>query len=154
ALLAAACVFGCSGGTSPAKPPDVVFIVIDTLRSDHLPLYGYDRATAPRLSEFARDAVTYERAISASTWTVPAHGSMFNGRWPSFHGAERLAGDHILATPIAGDVPTLGEILKRAGWTTAAFVANNAYVVPSLGFARGFDSFALDVAFADQVDAA
>jgi arylsulfatase A-like enzyme len=120
---------------------DIVLIVVDTLRADHVSLYGYPRRTTPHLETFARDAVTYVNAISPATWTVPAHGSLFTGRWPSFHGAERVASDRNLATPLAADVPTLAELLGGAGFRTAAFVANSAYVARVLGFDRGFAEF-------------
>ncbi|MBI3767419.1 MAG: sulfatase [Deltaproteobacteria bacterium] len=123
------------------RPGDVVLIVVDTLRADHISLYGYPRRTTPHLDVFAREAVTYTHAISPATWTVPAHGSLFTGRWPSFHGAERIASDHNLATPLLGDVPTLAEFLGAVGFRTAAFVANTAYVARVLGFARGFAEF-------------
>jgi len=148
ALAAATLLSGCQARSS-REPHDVVLIVVDTLRADHLALYGYPRATSPHLDELARDAVTYEQAISPGTWTVPAHASLFTGRWPSYHGAERAAGTRNLATPINPDVPTLAEILRTRGFHTAAFVANSAYLCQQLGFDRGFDEFvirSLDVA--------
>jgi membrane-anchored protein YejM (alkaline phosphatase superfamily) len=137
AIAVGACV-----ARPPSRPADVVLIVIDTLRADHVSLYGYPRRTAPALEAFARDAVTYDDAISPGTWTVPSHAAIFTGRWPSFAGAERVAGDHNLAMPINDAAPTLAELLSRSQFHTAAFVANTAYVARALGFARGFDEFA------------
>lgn len=133
-------VFGVWGSRT-GRAGDVVLIVIDTLRADHVSSYGYARRTSPALDAFARDSVTYANAISPGTWTVPAHGSLFTGRWPSFHGAERVPGARNLATPLNPEVPTLAELLSAAGFRTAAFVANSAYVSRVLGFDRGFAEF-------------
>lgn len=133
-------------------PPDVILIVIDTLRAKSLSLYGYERDTDPNLVAFARDAVTYENAMSTGTWTVPAHGSLFTGRLPSFHGAERVAGGKFArATPINPDVPMLAELLSADGWNAGAFVANSTFVAPALGFARGFEPFVGDNRPAEKV---
>src|SRR5262245_41765737 len=79
----------------PSHPADTFLIVIDTLRADHVSLYGYLRATTPHLEAFARDAVVYDHAITPGTWTVPAHAALFTGKWPSYAGAERVAGHGI-----------------------------------------------------------
>jgi len=125
----------------PVAPRDVILIVVDTLRADHLPLYGYPRDTAPHLSALARDSVTYLRATSPGTWTVPAHASMFTGLWPSVHGAERTEGERMTARPMRAEVRTLAEILGDAGFHPAAFVGNWTFVTPTLGFGRGFREF-------------
>ena len=140
ALVVAALTTGCSAPHAPG-PPDVVLIVIDTLRADHLSLYGYERATSPHLDRFAEDGVTYARAISTATWTVPAHGSLFTGHWPSYHGAERVAGNRMLAYPLNPEIETLAEILGARGYDTGAFVGNGTYVSSLFGFARGFEEF-------------
>jgi len=125
--------------------------VVDTLRAKSLSLLGYGRETSPNLARFARDAITYENAITPGTWTVPSHASLFTGLWPSFHGAERVAADRILATPINPKIETLAERLRRSGWATGAFVANTTYLTPSLGFDRGFDAYVTDGGPADVV---
>lgn len=135
-LLGIAALAGCT-----SRPPDVLLIVVDTLRADHLPLHGYARDTAPNLTRLARDAVVYEHAVSPGTWTVPSHGSMLTGQWPSFHGAERVSGDRILARTVSPDVAMLPEILREHGYRTAAFVGNSTYVSSVFGFQRGFDDF-------------
>jgi len=134
---------GARAGRSDVRvaPRDVVLIVIDTLRADHLPIYGYARETSPRLSAFARESVTFAQATSPGTWTVPAHASMFTGLWPSMHGAERVAGPRMTARPMRAATRTLAEILGEQGFQTAAFVGNWTFVSPSLGFGRGFEEF-------------
>ncbi len=121
--------------------PDVFLVVIDTQRADHLSLYGYEHETSPRLTAFARDAVVYRNAITPGTWTVPAHAALFTGMLPSWHGAERVPGQKLLARAIRPDAVTLAELLRNAGYDTAAVVGNNGYVAEPFGFARGFDSF-------------
>ncbi|MEB2284498.1 MAG: hypothetical protein B6D46_03125 [Polyangiaceae bacterium UTPRO1] len=141
AMLAAAVLVACRTSPSGRTQGDVVLVVIDTLRADHLPMYGYERNTAPHLERFARDAVTYAHAITPGTWTVPAHGALFTGRWPSFHGAERVPGDHNLALALNDGQTTLAEIMQRRGFHTAAFVGNSTYVSGIFGFARGFAEY-------------
>ena len=58
--------------SSPASPPNIVIIVIDSLRADHLPFYGYGRETAPFLTELASESVVFRNAYSTSSWTAPA----------------------------------------------------------------------------------
>jgi arylsulfatase A-like enzyme len=132
-------------------PPDVILVVVDTLRAQNLSTLGYERDTTPNLTRFAADAITYEDAISTGTWTVPSHASMFTGLLPSYHGAERVAADRNLATPINPEVATLAEILRGHGYRTAAFVANSTYLSPSLGFARGFEKFSPEEGLTDAV---
>jgi arylsulfatase A-like enzyme len=133
------------------KDHDAILVVIDTLRAKNLSQLGYSRNTSPALVSFARDAVTYENAISPGTWTVPAHASMFTGRLPSFHGAERVADERVLATPINPGLPILAEILRKDGWITGGFVANSTYLTRSLGFSRGFEKYVGDDRTANQL---
>jgi arylsulfatase A-like enzyme len=140
AAIAAVALGACSR-SAPPRQGDVALIVIDTLRADHLGLYGYARATSPNLVALAKDAITYTHAVTPGTWTVPSHGSLFTGRWPSYHGAERVAGDRILAHPLNPDAPTLAELLQKDGFHTGAFVGNATYVAPLFGFSRGFKEF-------------
>lgn len=104
-------------------------------------MYGHDRDTAPRLTSFARDAITYERAVSPGTWTVPAHGSLFTGMLPSFHGAER-AGPGGLVTPLHPEARPIAQLLEERGWPTGGFIANTTFLTASLGLQRGFQSVA------------
>jgi len=129
------------------RDPDVILVVVDTLRAENMSLYGYTRETTPKLREFARDAVNFVDAISPGTWTIPSHGSLFTGRWPSYHGAERVPGETTLAMPLNPEVPTLAEMLRMRGWSTAAIVANSTYVSPLFGFDRGFEKFADNFGF-------
>ena len=114
-----------------AAAPNVLLIVMDTVRADRLSLYGYTRPTSPNLAELARRGVRFERAWSTAPWTLPSHASMFTGRWPH----ELSAG---LKGPLDSRYPTLAESLLRRGYVTAGFVANTTYCSAETGLGRGF----------------
>ncbi len=118
-----------------ADQPNILFIVLDTQRRDRLPLYGHDIDTAPRLSDFARDATVFDRAIAPAQWTIPSHGSLFTGVYPSTHqltqAFHQLSGAH----------PTLAEILRTEDYHTVAFCNNPLLGVLDHGLQRGFDAF-------------
>ena len=126
----------------------IVLIVLDTVRADHLSLYGYGRRTMPALSAFAaRDAVVVERAISNGTDSLSGHASLFTGLFPVNHGAHRpLLSDS--APPLFGyslrsDVPTVAEILAAHGYSTLGVTANYGPMGADsgLGLDRGFDLY-------------
>src|SRR5262245_1997474 len=68
------------------RSPTIVLITLDTTRPDHLGCYGYARPTSPCIDRFAAEAIIYENAISPATWTLPAHASLFTGKFVSSHG--------------------------------------------------------------------
>ena len=115
----------------PEGAPNVVVIVVDTLRADHLGSYGYARATSPNIDRLASEAVLFDNAISTSSWTPPPHASMLNGRFPFEQGE---------GTVMNANFPTLPEILLAKGYRTAAFSANGQ-VFTSMQFGRGFLRF-------------
>ncbi len=99
--------------------PNIVIIVLDTTRVDHLGAYGDDRNLTPRLDELAADAVIYETAYSTTHWTVPSHASLFTGLHPVTHGATRL--DRLR---LEDRFDTLAELVKAEGYATAALYSN------------------------------
>lgn len=118
----------------PAPKPDspnVVLIVLDTVRADHLSLYGYGRDTTPRLKALADRGYCFEFARSAAPWTLPSHASMFTGRWP-----HELSVD--VDRPLDGTYPTIAEHLSKRGYATGGFAANTSYTNAWYGLARGF----------------
>jgi arylsulfatase A-like enzyme len=128
---------------SPPAPPDVVIVTLDTTRVDHLSTYGYPRTTSPSLDRLASEAVTYSRAWSTSSWTLPAHASLFTGLYPSTHGAHfDLAGKVGLGELRAGILDerfvTLAERLAVWGYATAGFTSG-PWLLPSLGLLQGFE---------------
>ena len=115
--------------------PNILFIILDTQRRDRLSLYGHSADTSPHLDEFAQNATIFERAIAPAQWTIPAHGSMFTGVYPSTHmltqAFQQLSHSH----------PTLAEILRVEDYHTAAFCNNPLLGLLNTGLQRGFDEF-------------
>lgn len=122
----------------PAVPrrPNVLVYLVDTLRADHLGCYGHERNTSPRLDAFAADAVVFDDAFAQSSWTRSSVASLFTGRQPPSHGV------HGRSEALAEDAVTLAEVLRDAGYATAAFVTNGN-ASRAFGFAQGFDVFEL-----------
>lgn len=114
--------------------PNVILIVLDATRADHLSCYGYRRVTTPNLDAFARKATRYTHAWAGSTWTLPSIATLFTGVWPGKHGANRR--HPFLDT----ELPTLAELLASAGYDTYG-VSNNSWISSATGFARGFRRF-------------
>lgn len=113
--------------------PNVLFVVIDTVRSDRVSSMGYDRSTTPNFDRFTADATTYTDAVAQAAWSIPSHASLFTGKYPTDHGATS-------AGPILRDDRYLPRLLSNAGYETYA-VSPNEYVRPNTGFGRGFDEF-------------
>jgi arylsulfatase A-like enzyme len=114
-----------------ARAPNVLLIVLDTVRADRLSLYGYHRATSPALDRLAQRGIRFDEARAASSWTLPSHASFFTGRWPHELHAKWL-------TPLRATFPTLAEYLGSHGYATAGFVANTQYCSYDTGMDRGF----------------
>lgn len=144
ALLAVAGVVGAVACGLFERRPDVVVIVLDTLRADHVSAYGYARRTTPRIDALAAEGVLYRRAIAPGTWTVPSHAGLFTGRPPVEHGAYRVPDAPHAVSSLNAGVETLAERLGAAGYDTAAFVGNETYLDPSFGMARGFELYRTD----------
>ena len=133
--LAAACRHDGSG-TGPFPKAPVVLISIDTLRSDHLPAYGYHQVETPAIDAFRRDAVLFERAYSHTPLTLPSHVSMLTGRLPTEHGVR----DNVGYAYDGERFPNLAAVLHGAGYATGAAVS--AYVLrPDTGMSHGFDLY-------------
>ena len=114
-----------------AGAPNVILLVLDTVRKASMSLYGYGRPTTTALERWARRGVRFDHAITTASWTLPSHASMFNGRLPSEMSAGWL-------TPLDETHPVLAERLKTDGYRTAGFVANLLYCNRSFGLDRGF----------------
>jgi arylsulfatase A-like enzyme len=129
-----------------APPPNIVLITIDTLRSDHLSCYGYDRATTPAIDRIAAMGTVFEQAYATSPWTTPSMASIVTGLSPRTHGVRHGV---LTATStrvsqqeaLDPEFPTLATILQAAGYTTFG-LTSNAHLAAELGFGRGFDAFA------------
>jgi arylsulfatase A-like enzyme len=114
--------------------PDIVLVSIDSLRADHLGAYGYPHPTSPALDRIAAAGVTFDNAVSTTSWTLPAHAALFTGLEDSAHGVIqdrfRLASNRV----------TLAERLREAGYHTAGFYGG-PYLSPGFGIAQGFDTW-------------
>jgi len=115
---------------APAAGSNVLIIVMDTVRADHLSTLGYVRSTTPNLDRLASRGVLFENAMSTSSWTLPAHASLLTGRFPFEHGAELKTYD--------GRYSTLPEAFQARGYRTGAFSANTYYFAPTNGLGGGF----------------
>ncbi len=118
----------------PGGSPNVLLIVLDTVRADRLSLYGYHRATSPTLQQLARRGIRFDLARATSPWTLPSHASILMGRWP------HEVGGH-WRSPLEGDFPTLAEYLGARGYATAGFVANTLYCSYDTRLDRGFTHY-------------
>ncbi|MFT5285259.1 MAG: arylsulfatase A-like enzyme [Planctomycetota bacterium] len=126
-----------TGCGEPEPKPNFLLLSIDTLRADHLGIYGYERDTSPNLDRFAKRSIRFERALAPAPWTLPSHIAMLSGRHPY-----RLGIDGIDSS-IPEGVPMLAGILGAAGYQTAAFVDSSkaGYLGAERGFERGFDRY-------------
>jgi len=111
-------------------PGNVLFVVMDTVRKDHLSVYGYDQATSPGLEAVAEEATVFEEAVAPAPWTLPVHASMFTGLYPSQHGASQ-------ENPYLEGVTTLAESLSDTHAT--ACYSSNAWITPYTHLTDGFD---------------
>ena len=126
-VLAAAC-------SGDQTRPSVILVSIDTLRADHVGLYGYERDTTPFLDRFAEQCLVFERALTPISWTLPAHITMLSGLYPVQHAVlkEDLA--------LSPDVPFLAERLQSVGYQTVGLYFRG-WIHERHGFDRGFDVF-------------
>jgi len=115
--------------------PNVLVFSIETLRRDHMSLYGYERRTTPFLEELAREILVFDEGYSQSSWTRPSVASMLSGLYPSQHGARTVL------NVLDDSLVLLPEVLRRHGYTTAAFVTNKAVSRPVFNYDQGYDLF-------------
>jgi arylsulfatase A-like enzyme len=120
--------------------PNVVLIVMDTVRADHISALGYERDTTPHLKLLASDSMVYANAVSASDITLTSHASLFTGMYPSWHGAYCQPPEAAYGRELTREYPTLAEVLRTNGYQTVG-VAANLYLRSDFGLERGFDEF-------------
>jgi arylsulfatase A-like enzyme len=129
----------------PMSPgsPNVLILVVDTLRADHLSSYGYARPTSIEIDLIAEQGVRFENAIAPCSWSLPSHVSLLTGRYLFEHGVGTVQPEPWLGWDKSslGGFPTLGEELQKKGYRTGAFSANRTYFSRDLGFGRGFIHF-------------
>lgn len=121
---------------SPWKePPNVVLIIIDTLRQDKLSAYGFPEETSPEIDRMAEQGVRFDRVIAQSSWTRPSIGSMLTSHYPRTLGIYNEKDE-----TLPDDFVTLAEVLKEAGYTTIGATAN-PNINTSFNFQQGFDHY-------------
>ena len=118
----------------PATGPNVILIVVDTLRADHLSCYGAKKNQTPVIDGLAADGTRFAHAYSQASWTRPSFGTIFTSLYPSSHRAIHKS------DTLPDAVVTLAEVMQGAGYATVGF-ANNINVAPLFGFAQGFDQY-------------
>ncbi|MBC7789128.1 MAG: sulfatase [Anaerolineae bacterium] len=118
----------------PDDAPNVLLIVLDTVRALSLSLYGYGRPTTPNLERLAARGIRFDRAFATAPWTLPSHASMLTGHHPHETSANRT-------TAMNSRLATLATELSDRGYQTAAFVANGRYAGWESGLTRGFSRY-------------
>lgn len=114
--------------------PNVLLLILDTVRAQNLSLYGYNRPTTPTLNALANEGTTFSWAFSTASWTLPSHASIFTGRFPNEHAAD-------FRSALNGDYPTLAEVLGARGYRTGGFTANLVATTTAVGVQRGFSHY-------------
>ena len=135
AFVVVSLLVGACGGGERAQSRHLVIISLDTVRRDHLPVYGYARDTAPAVSVLAEGAVVFNNAFTQHTLTNPSHTSMFTGVFPHVHGNQ--TNRHHLAQ----EQVTLAQVLQRSGFSTGGFVSAVTMSGQTTGLERGFDVY-------------
>ena len=142
ALWAAGLAWSCTPQVSSSNhpensftPPNIVLISLDTLRSDHVSSYGYERKTTPHLDALAARGFLYENCYSGAPWTLPSHITMLTGLYTDQH---RVTVDRRALSP---EIPTLAETFQKAGYQTHG-LHHPGWIHERHGFDRGFDIFA------------
>jgi len=135
ALAAAIVIAGCQRGVKPSNQTPVILISVDTLRSDHLPAYGYGGVATPNIDALRKDGILYRHAYSHTPLTLPSHATILTGTLPADHGLRDNVG-----FKLAPNVPTLASLLKKNGYATGGAVS--AFVLRhETDISRGFDFY-------------
>ncbi|MBW1854447.1 MAG: sulfatase-like hydrolase/transferase [Deltaproteobacteria bacterium] len=126
------------------KDSNVILIVLDTVRSDRLSMYGHPGVTK-NLQEFSKDTLIFENCVATSSWTIPSHASLFTGFYPTEHGSHgildpkksNIFGRPITA-PLSEEFVTLAEVFKNSGYKTCAVASNRIVLSPEIKLGQGF----------------
>lgn len=118
--------------------PNVLLLVLDSMRRDRVSCYGHYRETTPNLDGFGKHATRYSNAYTPAPWTLPTHTSLFTGLFPSEHGITNGFAESNLQ--LSDEIPTLAEKLRKGGYQTAGF-SNNPWVGKTSGLDGGFEDY-------------
>jgi len=116
---------------APAGAPNVLLLILDTVRASDMSVYGAGQPTTPALERRAKEGVVFEQAFSTAPWTLPSHASMFTGHYAGQQSAD-------WKTPLDTTQATIAEVLRDRGYATGGFVANLIATSYRTGLARGF----------------
>ncbi len=138
-------ISSCSSNPGADSRPNVLFVLVDTLRADHLSTYGYGRETSPRIDALGQSGWVFENHISHAGQTVPATISMMLSKVPAEHGFLHKGPGHFSKHPpyFDSDLLLLPEVLHDANYRTGGFVAN-PFLMEKHNFNQGFDYFLHD----------
>jgi arylsulfatase A-like enzyme len=133
-------LLSCGGSSQLPNRPNIILVIIDTLRADHLGCYGYERNTSPNLDSLAENGMRWSRFQAQAPWTLPSTASIFTGLSPRHHGTyRRTDADHGLHA----EVPTIPVLFTEAGYETFG-IFNVVLLNPQHGFDRGFETYSCD----------
>lgn len=130
------------------KKPNVVILLIDTLRADHTGMHGYSRDTTPNLDRIAKKGLKLENFFVNAPWTKPSVASIISGLYPTGHGS-RVGQFEDMETYVVGTakvevlnskINTMAEILKKKGFSTHAYITNY-HLTPRFGYHQGYDFY-------------
>jgi len=135
-VLSGAPLFSSAEQAHPGQPkmPNVILIVLDTVRADHLSLYGYERQTTPFLESLGKNSVVFDRAYSTAPNTIPSHAGIFTGLYSSQNNC------HFENTKLDSRFPVIADYLNKLGYFTYG-MTNNGSLNHFNGFSRGFDLY-------------
>jgi len=123
-----------NGDAPPADAPNVLLLILDTVRAQSMSLYGYARATTPHLARLARESAVFEHAFATSSWSLQSHAGLLTGLW-----AHEVGGDYL--RPVRRDARMVAEAFRERGYATGGFTANVGFAGHETGLARGFQHF-------------
>jgi len=138
-VLLIALPLAASNVSTGKQPSNIILILVDTLRADHLGCYGYDRETSPRIDQAAAEGVLFQRLYSVCSWTDPTIVSLFTGRYPQAVW-QPLRHREAIKQTVPTEIDTLAEILQTGGFSTLA-VVDHPGISTKRNFSQGFDEF-------------
>lgn len=123
-----------SGRRAADGAPNVLLLILDTVRARNLSLYGHDRATSPAIDRIGAEGLVFDQAFSTASWSLPSHASLLTGVWAHETGGSYLRRVH-------DSLPTVAEVLRDRGYLAAAFMANGGWAGHESGLTRGFHRY-------------
>ena len=132
---------GCTGNSSPTpQQPDVVLVIVDTLRADTLSFAGHSRSNSPNLDALSKESAWFSKAYATSSWTLPSTASILTGLLPHEHRVVRDGVKHHLFGRLDLQHQTLAEVYQARGYRTGAFI-NNSFLAKEFRLNQGFEVY-------------